>query len=122
MRVSRLWSWLFPSYEERQQVEQRAYELLCLHLSCGQLASFTESDRFDVIGCDSGRRYVIRNAARMNVDEINEKGQCETVWCFAPAGNLARGDVLLAQKIALECFESEALLLARPHHFSGTRM
>ncbi len=87
-----------------------------------QQASFVNNDRFDVIGGDSGRRYVIRNAARMNVDEVNEMGQCNTVWCFAPIGDLARGDVLLAQTIALECFESEALLLARPHHFTCSRL
>lgn len=122
MDFGRLWSWLFQSYEERRQIERRAYELLCGHLSCNQLAAFRERGRFEVVGGDSGRRYVIRDAARPNVDEINEKGECARAWCFEPIGKLARGDILLAQKIALECFESEALLLARPHHYASTTM
>jgi hypothetical protein len=33
-------------------------------------------------------------------------------WCFEPQGGLAPGDVLLAQKIALETMEREALAVA----------
>jgi hypothetical protein len=121
MRRLRLWSWLIRSFEERRQAERRAYELLCAHLTASQLAAFQAFGRFDVIGGDSGRRYVIRDAAVLNVDEMDKKGECATVWCFAPAGDLAQGDVLLAQKIALESFESEALRLARAHYFTCTR-
>jgi hypothetical protein len=34
-------------------------------------------------------------------------------WCFVPAGNLVPGDIMLAQKIALETNESGALSVAR---------
>ena len=33
-------------------------------------------------------------------------------WCFGPQGNLAVGDVMLAQKIALETIEVEELAKA----------
>jgi hypothetical protein len=33
-------------------------------------------------------------------------------WCFAPEGGLAAGDILLAQKIALETMERKVLALA----------
>jgi hypothetical protein len=33
-------------------------------------------------------------------------------WCFVPEGNLVAGDVMLAQKIALETNERAALAVA----------
>jgi len=42
------------------------------------------------------------------------------VLCFMPEGDLVVGDMMLAQKLALELFESEALKVANemPPHFS----
>jgi hypothetical protein len=40
-------------------------------------------------------------------------------WCFAPEGSLAVGDVLLAQKIALETMEAKALAIANGQTFRG---
>jgi hypothetical protein len=45
----------------------------------------------------------------MNVYELDRAGNIVAHWCFAPKGDLAMGDVLLAQKIALETMEREAL-------------
>jgi hypothetical protein len=39
-------------------------------------------------------------------------GRTVVQWCFAPEGGLAPGDILLAQKIALETMEREVLALA----------
>jgi hypothetical protein len=47
----------------------------------------------------------------MNVHQLDQDGRTMAQWCFAPAGGLAPGDVLLAQKIALEPMEREALAL-----------
>jgi hypothetical protein len=47
----------------------------------------------------------------MNVDELNEQGM-RTAWCFGPEGELPIGDVMLAQKIALENDEQATLALA----------
>jgi hypothetical protein len=41
----------------------------------------------------------------------------DTRWCFAPEGRLAVGDVLLAQKIALETMEIKALEIANRQMF-----
>ena len=40
-------------------------------------------------------------------------------WCFGPQGNLAVGDVMLAQKIALETIEVEALAKANRNRTFG---
>jgi hypothetical protein len=48
----------------------------------------------------------------MNVDELDTVGDTVCEWCFLPEGKLAAGDVMLAQKIALEMFESPALAVA----------
>jgi hypothetical protein len=40
-------------------------------------------------------------------------------WCFGPQGNLAVGDVMLAQKIALETMEVEALARANRNRTFG---
>jgi hypothetical protein len=45
----------------------------------------------------------------MNIDEFNSDGKVVAQWCFAPHGDLVVGDVMLAQKIALETMELEAL-------------
>jgi hypothetical protein len=48
----------------------------------------------------------------MNVDVLDEAGKRMHMLCFKPEGRLAIGDVMLAQKIALELFEGEALKVA----------
>jgi hypothetical protein len=68
---------------------------------------------FDVIGCDSGRRYRIRNGISMNIHEIDATGRVLGGWCFVPGNDLVPGDVMLAQKIALETDEGGALAVAK---------
>jgi hypothetical protein len=48
----------------------------------------------------------------MNVHQLDDSGKTAAQWCFGPEGMLAVGDVLLAQKIALETMERRALSLA----------
>jgi hypothetical protein len=48
----------------------------------------------------------------MNVEELDSSGKTIAQLCFAPQGQLVVGDVLLAQKIALETMEREALAAA----------
>ncbi len=48
----------------------------------------------------------------MNVHQLDEKDRLVCVLCFAPAGGLVVGDVMLAQKLALELFESDTLKAA----------
>ena len=63
----------------------------------------------------TGTRYRIRRAIAMNIDELDSRGV--TQWCFAPQGELAVGDVMLAQKIALETMEWNALASANRRVF-----
>jgi hypothetical protein len=48
----------------------------------------------------------------MNVHELDSAGRMVAQWCFAPQGQLVVGDVSLAQKVALETMEREALAAA----------
>ena len=47
-----------------------------------------------------------------NVLEIDAAGSPKVGWCFVPAGRLVVGDIMLAQKIALETNEFGALAVA----------
>lgn len=79
-----------------------------------QRAQFDANKWFDVIGCDTGKRYRIRYGRATNVVEISEE-HCPVIgWCFVPKGPLVAGDVMLAQKIALETDEHAALSVAQP--------
>ena len=92
--------------------EGRGLRLLRAWLSPSQLEQLDAKDHFDVIGCTTGRRYRICYGTSMNVFELDDTGCIKTGLCFAPAGRLVPGDVMLAQKIALETCEICALLVA----------
>jgi hypothetical protein len=81
-------------------------------LSPLQRTQFAKKGYFDVIGSDTGKQYRIYPGAMVNVCEIDEKG-CRVDLCFGPMGELPIGDVMLAQKIALESCESSVLAVAR---------
>jgi hypothetical protein len=53
----------------------------------------------------------------MNVHELDADGHPVKQWCFAPEGRLAAGDIMLAQKIALETRETKALAIANSQTF-----
>jgi hypothetical protein len=67
----------------------------------------------EVVGDATGKHYRIYPGAAMNVCEIDEKGRPISGLCFLPAGELPIGDVMLAQKIALESFENGVLAVAK---------
>ena len=92
--------------------EARSLRLLRSWLSPKQCAQFEAKRYFDVIGCDSGKRYRIHYGTAMNVHEIDGAGRPKVCWCFVPNGQLVAGDVMLAQKIALETKEFSALAVA----------
>jgi hypothetical protein len=100
-------------YREIEDVRQvRGLTLLREWLSPEQRAQFDASKCFDVVGCDSGRRYRIRHGTGTNVYEIDDAGRPLVGWCFVPLGQLVAGDVMLTQKIALETNERAALAVA----------
>ena len=99
--------------------ETRGITLLREWLSPMQRAQFDASKSFDVVGCDSGRRYRIHYGRVTNVHEIASAGQPVTGWCFVPSGHLVAGDVMLAQKIALETNERATLAVANRFDVQG---
>ena len=103
--------------------EERGVNLLREWLSPEQRAQFDAKRYFDVIGCDSGKRYRIHFGETTNVHEIGDDDLPSVGWCFMPVGSLVAGDVMLAQKIALETYECGALAVANrcPIRFSRFR-
>jgi hypothetical protein len=96
-------------YGER---EARGLELLKEWLTPEQFAQYNAKSYFEVTGCESGKRYRISHGISMNIHELDGAGRPYVGWCFAPKGYLVAGDVMLAQKIALETDERGALAVA----------
>src|SRR5262249_8506496 len=94
------------------QSEERSQALLRQWLSPDQAEQYDECQRFEVVGSDTGTRYRILRGTIMNIVELAANGCVRRRWCFAPEGAFATGDVMLAQKIALETFELTALAVA----------
>jgi hypothetical protein len=93
--------------------EARGLKLLRGWLSPRQRAQYDARGYFEVVGCQTGRLYRIHHGIAVNVHELNSAGQVQTGWCFVPDSKLVAGDVMLAQKIALETDERDALAVAR---------
>ena len=110
------------AFEPRETARQRRTRLLRANLTPAQLKQYETFRYFDVVGGETGHRYRIHRGDALNVDEYDDAGAPISRWCFLPDGNLVRGDILLAQKLALELFESDARAIAnrnpshRPHH------
>ena len=94
------------------EAEQKAHALLRSWLSPEQARQYDSQKHFEVIGSDTGTRYRIRHGNMMNIEQLNAAGNKVCGWCFIPEGELAAGDCMLAQKIALETFETKALAIA----------
>jgi hypothetical protein len=101
----------YKAFEDAR--EGRGITLLREWLSPEQQAQFDASKSFDVIGCDSGKRYRILYGTATNIQELDDAGHPLMGWCFIPSGQLVAGDVMLAQKIALETNERAALAVAK---------
>jgi hypothetical protein len=95
-----------------KDAEARGTELLIRNLSAKQREQYRNCGHFDVFGGDTGRRYRIQRGYQLNIEELDQRGRRIRMWCFMPEGRVPVGDVMLAQKIALELFESEALKVA----------
>lgn len=90
----------------------RGMRLLFNNLTQLQRQQYNRFGHFDVIGGKTGRSYRIRHGRVMNIDQLDRKGRRVCGWCFYPRGRLVAGDVMLAQKLALELFETDALAIA----------
>ena len=103
---------LYIHYYDEKDPHTRGLRLLHAWLSPPQLEQFNAKGHFDVVGCATGRRYRIHYGTQANVHELDDEGGLKRGWCFVPQGRLVPGDVMLAQKIALETSEIRALSIA----------
>lgn len=92
--------------------DARGLKLLKDWLSPEQIRCYKQHKYFEVIGSDSATVYRIHHGTQTNIEQLNSIGQPVCRWCFVPEGNLVAGDVMLAQKIALETNERGALAVA----------
>jgi hypothetical protein len=99
-------------FEARETASQRAKRLLKANLTPTQRTQYDKFRYFEVIGGETGHRYRIHRSAALNVDEYDDAGTRISRWCFLPVGDIVDADVLLAQKLALELFESHARAVA----------
>ena len=102
--------------------QHRSIQLLKENLSPAQRQQYVRHCHFDVIGGSTGTRYRIRHGYQMNVEQLDCRGKRVRLLCFMPEGRLGVGDIMLAQKLALELFEDEAVKAANktlpdPAHF-----
>jgi hypothetical protein len=97
--------------EPSAEAHLRGLELLKDNLSPVQRHQLEALNYFEVIGGDTGARYRINFGRAMNVLVSDDCGNCMHL-CFAPRGQIPTGDTMLAQKIALELFETDALQIA----------
>jgi hypothetical protein len=102
----------FQEIRGKDDPEKRGLMLLREWLSPEQRAQFDANGHFDVIGCKTAKRYRICYGSVTNVHEIDNACRPIMGWCFVPLGYLVPGDVMLAQKIALETDEVAAVAVA----------
>lgn len=105
--------------EQRKRADDKGMALLKNWLSPEQLKSYEENKYFEVIGGITGKRYRIAHGTVQNVYALDAKGKPKHGLCFAPKGDLVAGDVMLAQKLALECNEYAALGVANEFAAEG---
>jgi hypothetical protein len=99
-------------WRRRGGAAQHSMRLLSDNLSPLQRDQLALFKYFEVIGGDTGTHYRIYCRHQMNVEMLNGRGERIRILCFMPKGHLPVGDTMLAQKIALELFEREALRIA----------
>jgi hypothetical protein len=101
--------------------EARGLRLLQENLSPAQREQYGRFGYFDVVGGNTGKRYRIKHGFQLNVTLFDNRGKTKAVLCFAPDGNLLAGDVMLAQKLALELFETDTLKIANKFSYDYHR-
>jgi hypothetical protein len=101
-----------PRSDLRKRAEEKGLSLLRSWLTPEQDAQWSRDNEFEVVGWDTGTRYRVTNGTTMNVVELDKDGRSVKRWCFTPVGQIVQGDLLLAQKIALETMDNFARSLA----------
>jgi hypothetical protein len=104
-----------PTFDEGRSAAEIAWRLLAEHLSPEQRCEMDLKRGFTVMGGKTGVRYMIAQGRISNVHVLNKQGHVIAKLCFGPAAlqdgyfreELPDGDIMLAQKIALEDAELE---------------
>jgi hypothetical protein len=104
-----------PAIGEGRSAAEIAWRLLAEHLSPEQRREMDIKRGFTVTGGKTGVRYRIAQGRISNVQVLNKEGHVLAKLCFGPATyrdgyfreELPDGDIMLAQKIALEDAELE---------------
>jgi hypothetical protein len=107
------------SLERHIQAEEKGFTLLRSWLSSEQRRQFDGKSYFEVIGGDTGTRYRIHQGRMINIVAFNADGREARRLCFGPEGRVATGDIMLAQKIALETMERAALAIANVYSLAS---
>jgi hypothetical protein len=98
--------------EPRRNAHLKGMQLLSENLSPDQQDQLKLFNYFEVTGSDTGKRYRIHFGDQMNVEVLDKRGNRARTLCFMPRGRLPTGDMMLAQKLALELYETEAIQIA----------
>lgn len=100
--------------QRRAEAQERGLKLLRENLTKKQLTEYNKHQYFHVTGGDTGTVYRILHGRQINIRVLAKGPKSEIVskLCFLPAGDLVEGDVMLAQKHALELQETHALKIA----------
>jgi hypothetical protein len=101
--------------------EARGLRLLQENLSPAQREQHGRFGYFDVVGGNTGRRYRIKYGFQLNVALLDNRSRTRAILCFTPEGNLPAGDVMLAQKLALELSETDTLKIANKFSYDYHR-
>lgn len=102
----------------KAEAEKRGMDLFLANLTPAQKKTYEQSKYIEVKGNKSGKTYRIHHGRQQNIHELDPEGKVVTGWCFLPQGNLVVGDVMLAQKMALEQREKAALKTANRFYVS----
>ena len=106
----------FREAQPANSAHDRSIALLKQWLLPEQLAQYERDGCFEVTGSHSGKRYRITSRHAFNVYRVDGWFPWFLVtadrYCFVPERTLPIGDVMLAQKIALETDERAALAVA----------
>jgi hypothetical protein len=92
----------------RKNAHEKGLALLREWLSPEQLSDFDHHGHFYVVGSVSGIKYRIRLNTPYNIDVMSGTEIVKQL-CFGPEGIDCIGDLMLAQKLAIELCEGEAL-------------
>lgn len=106
---------------KRDEADKKSLALLESWLTPQQLTEFRDTGSFVVEGGSTGKRYRINRPAPWSVKELNRRGHIVESLCFLPKDQSINsiGDIMLAQKLALEMDEEATLNIANYESAGG---